>query len=187
VAKTPSQKLFTLIKSLSSSERRYFKISVNPTGDKHNKYAQLFDLIRAQKVFDDGALQLEIYGHKQTETRKFSELKNYLYNQVLKSLQNFDEKTSVEYRVKNYLMNVKVLFKRSLFADCQEELEKAKKLAEKYELFDVGLKILSLEKEIAYARMDIRFLDENSEQIAEKEAELLANRTLELFCAKVRA
>ena len=180
MAKTPSQKLFTLIKSLSSSERRYFKISVNPTGDKHNKYAQLFDLIRAQKVFDDAALQLEIYGHKQTETRKFSELKNYLYHQILKSLQNFDEKTSVEYRVKNYLMNVKVLFKRSLFSDCREELEKAKKIAEKYELFDVSLKILNLEKEIAYAQADIRFLDENLEIIVKKEKEILKNRTLEI-------
>lgn len=180
MAKTPSQKLFSLIKSLTSSERRYFKIAVNPTGDRDNKYAKLFDLIRAQNEFDDSALQLEIYGHKQTETRKFSELKNYLYHQILKSLQSFDEKTSVEYRVKNYLMNVKVLFKRSLFSDCVEELEKAKKLADKYELFDVSLKILNLEKEIAYARTDIRYLDENLAQIAEKETNLLANRNLEI-------
>ena len=129
MAKTASKKLFNIIKSLSGSERRYFKISVNPTGDKGNKYSQLFDSILKQEEFDDEALQYQIYGHKQTETRKFSELKNYLFVQILKSLQGFDEKSSVDYKVKNHLMNMKVLFKRSLYNDCTEELEKAKKLA----------------------------------------------------------
>lgn len=178
MAKTASKKLFNIIRSLTGSERRYFKISVNPTGDKGNKYSQLFDSILAQEEFDDEALQYQIYGHKQSETRKFSELKNYLFNQILKSLQGFDEKTSIEYKIKNHMMNVKVLFKRSLFTDCTEELEKAKKLAEKYELFSSGLEILKREKEIAYAKADIAFLDKNLISIIKKEKELLTNQAL---------
>ena len=49
--KTPSNKLFNLINSLSGSEKRYFKLFVNKnqTG-KDNKYILLFDAVDAQKA-----------------------------------------------------------------------------------------------------------------------------------------
>ena len=43
--KTPSTKLFNLVKSLSGSEKRYFKIFVGKQGHKGNKYLLLFDAI----------------------------------------------------------------------------------------------------------------------------------------------
>jgi len=173
MAKTPSKKLFNLVKSLSGSERRYFKLAVNPTGDRNNKYTQLFDGVWDQESFDDAFLQSLVYGDKPVETRKFSELKNYLYSQVLKSLQGYDSNSSVVYKVRNYMLNVKVLFKRSLFSDCWEELNKAKKLAIQYELYTEQLEILGWQKELAYARTDISYLDKNLEIISNQELKCL--------------
>ena len=173
MAKTPSKKLFRLVKSLLGSERRYFKLAVNPAGDKSNKYTTLFDGIWEQEEFNDSVLQSLVYGNEPIESRKYSELKNYLYGQILKSLQGYDTNASVIYKVRNYLLNVKVLFKRSLFADCQEELKKAEKLANQYELFAEQLEILSWKKELAYSRTDITFLDKNLDLIAEKEIHFL--------------
>jgi len=99
--KTPSNKLFNLVNSLTGSEKRYFKLFVNKnqTG-KHNKYILLFDAIDAQEIYDDEALRKIVYSNQPIQSRKFSELKNYLYELILKSLQGYDEKTSVEYKLK---------------------------------------------------------------------------------------
>ena len=83
MAKTPSNKLFHLVKSLSGSEKRYFKLFVSAKENGNNKYEQLFDAIDTQAEFNDDALRLTIYGDEPIETRKFSELKAYLYDLIL--------------------------------------------------------------------------------------------------------
>jgi len=118
-------------------------------------------------------LQNLVYGNKPLSTRKFSELKNYLYGQILKSLQGYDFNSSVVYKVRNYMLNVKVLFKRSLFSDCWEELNKAQKLAIQYELYTEQLEILGWQKELAYARTDISYLDNNLDRISNEELKCL--------------
>ena len=94
--KTPSIKLFHLIKSLTGSEKRYFKLFVRDTGGKTSKYIQLFEAIEKQEVFDDEALRSLVYSTEHIQSRKYSELKAYLYELILKSLQSYDEKTSID-------------------------------------------------------------------------------------------
>ena len=167
--KTPSNKLFRLIKSLSGSEKRYFKIFANTKGGKTNKYIQLFDAVDKQEIFDEENLKMLIYGDNPIESRKYSELKAYLYELILKSLQGFDEKTSVDFRLKSMLQSVRVLFKRSHFEDCKEILKKTKKLAFQYEQFNTVIDILNWEKNIASAETDISFLDKELARINEEE------------------
>jgi len=169
MSKTPSRKLFDLVKSLSSAERRYFKIFINSKDASTNKYVRLFDAIDAMTAFDEEVLQKKVYGDETVETRKYSELKAYLYDLVLKSLQFFDEKSSVDYRLKNMLLGVRTLFKRSHFDDCNDLLKKAKKIALYFEDFNTLTEILEWEKRIAYAQTDITFLDREQERIAEEE------------------
>lgn len=170
--KTPSNKLFNLVKSLSGSEKRYFKIFVNGQGDKDNKYLQLFDAIDEQEAFDDEALMGIVYGGEPVQSRKYSELKAYLYGLILKSLQAYDEKSSVGHRLKSMLQGVRVLFRRSLFDDCKDHLAKARKLAYRYEQFNAALEALEWEKKIAYAETDIDFLDKELGRIAGEEKEV---------------
>lgn len=171
--KTPSSKLFQLVKSMTGSEKRYFKVFVGSNGGKSSKYLRLFDAIEAQENFDDEALKNAVYQGEPVQSRKYSELKAYLYDLLLKSLQSYDEKTSVDYKLRHLMQSIRVLFRRSLFTDCLDLLAKARKVADKYEQFITLLDILWWEKQIAYARTDIDFLDEELQRIDQEEKQLL--------------
>lgn len=167
MAKTPSNRLFVLVKSLSSSEKRYFRVYAQE--DKDSKYMQLFDAIDKQDTFDDYALCEQVYGNAAPESRKYSELKSYLYENVLRGLQLYEEKRSVDFQIKSLLQRVRVLYRRSLFEDCYYLLEKAAKLARAYEFFEPLLEILDWDKRIAYARSDIDYLNSKIDQLAAEE------------------
>ncbi len=174
MSKTPSIKLFNLIKSLSGSEKRYFKLFARTnSGDKSSKYLQLFDAIDQQNEYDDEALIKNIYAGEKIQSRKYSELKAYLYELLLKALQGYDENSSIDFRLKRMLQSVQVLYRRSHYDDAIELLQKAKKTAATYEAFDYGLEILHWEKQVAYAKSDIPFLDQNLSEIEKDEATCL--------------
>jgi hypothetical protein len=161
--KKPSDKLFHLIKSLSGSEKRYFRIQANKK-EGSNKYLELFDAIDQQDYFDDAALQRLIYGEK-PQTKKYSELKNYLFEQILLALQGFDHQSSIDFRLKNYLLNIRVLYKRSHFQAALEQVKKVKRYARQYEHFLAELEGLRWEKAILYAQTDIAGLDRKMQNI----------------------
>ncbi len=171
--KTPSLKLFNLIKSLSGSEKRYFKLfATGNRADKSSKYLLLFDAIDAQEVFDDEALKNIIYKKEAILSRKYSELKSYLYDLILTALQGYDEKSSIDFKIKGMLQSVRVLYKRSHHEDCKELLPKIKKLAYKYESFPSILEVLNWERQV-YAQMDITFLNAQLERIDQEERECM--------------
>jgi len=167
--KTPSDRLFRLIKSLSATEKRYFKVFIGVAGTKENKYAALFDALDAQVEFDDDAPRLLVYGEEPMQSRKYSELKAYLYELILKSLQAYDENTSVDYRLKGLLQSVRALHRRAHFDDCLAILAKADRLAQEYERFAAQLEVLHWEKQVAYTRGDIAGLDKRLTEIAREE------------------
>lgn len=168
--KTPSLKLFNLIKSLSGSEKRYFKLfATGNRSDKSSKYLVLFEAIDAQESFDDEALKMKVYRGEEIHSRKYSELKSYLYDLILTALQGYDEKSSVDFKIKGMLQSVRVLYKRSHYEDCRELLPKVKKLAYKYESFPNILEVLTWERKVAYAQMDISFLNSDLVRIDQEE------------------
>lgn len=167
--KTPSSRLFDLIKSLSGSEKRYFKLAAKADGQ--SKYLRLFEAIEQQEVFDDVALQKKVYGKEKIQSRKYSELKAYLYDLLLRHLQQYDESTSVDYQLKRQLLGVRSLYRRLHFKDCALLLRKIKKQAKHYERFEVLLEVLGWEKQLAYARADVDYLNaELSTLLAEEQA-----------------
>ena len=170
MSKTPSNKLYKLVKSLSAAERRYFKVIANKKGDASNKYLLLFDAILHQNEFDDEVLMEKIYKGAEVKSRKFSELKGYLFDVILKTLQSYDEKSSVYNKISNLMHNVDVLFKRGHMKLCKEELKKAKKLALLYEEFTTLYEILKWEKWIAHTMIDVDFLQEELSRIAAEES-----------------
>lgn len=175
MAKTPSARLFNLVKSLSGSEKRYFKLLTKKDGD--SKYLRLFEAIEKQAEFDDLALKETVYGTDEVKGKKYSELKSYLYDLILRYLQQFDEQNSIDYQLKNLLLSVRSMFRRFMFNDCKYLLTKAKKQAVRYEKFSIILEILHWEKELAYARSDIDYFAKKLELIQEEEEECLAKMT----------
>ncbi len=164
-----------MVKSLTSAERRYFKLFISNKDTNNSKYVQLFDAIVASSSFDDEQLTKVVYGKEPIETRKYSELKSYLYELVIRSLQSFDEKTSVDYRLKNQLLGVRALFKRSQFEDCKAILAKVKKTATEYEDFKTLVEVLDWEKKIAYTETNFNFLATEIKHISFEEQKYLEN------------
>jgi hypothetical protein len=173
MSKTPSDKLFQLIKSLSASEKRYFKIFIGGKTDQDSKYIQLFDAIDQANAFNDELLQTKIYKSQPSEGKKYPELKAYLYEHILKSLQSYDEQHSVDYRLNILLQSVSVLYKRGLYDNCLELMHKARRLATQYEDFGTLLDLIKWEKQIAYTRMDVDFLQKKLEHLHYEESQLL--------------
>ncbi len=169
MAKTSSDKLYKLIQTLSPAEKRYFRLFVRGKTARDSKYLQLFEGMAAMTALDEEVLKSSVYKGQTIEGKKYSELKAYLYDLLLKSLQSFDEQHSVEYRLNQLLQGVNVLFKRGHYEECRELLYKAEKLADQYEYFGHQLEIVSWEKHLAYTQMDVDFLHKNLEQLQYRE------------------
>ncbi|MFN0037116.1 MAG: hypothetical protein ACKVUS_18830 [Saprospiraceae bacterium] len=173
MSKIPSDKLHRLVRSLSPTEKRYFRIFVKGKPGVDTKYTQLFEALAAAEVFDEEKWKKKIYKSQDAGSKRYSELKAYLYELVLKCLQNFDELHSTHQRLNQLLQSVAALFKRGLYPDCRELLNKARKIAKQHESFVHLLEIVRWEKQLAYTRMDIDFLHKNLERLQDEEARAL--------------
>jgi len=170
MSKTPSDKLHRLIRSMTPTEKRYFKIFINGKPGVDTKYIQLFEAMASDDVFEEEIWKQKIYKSEDAEIKKYSVLKGYLYELVLKSLQNFDETHSIQQRLDQLLHSVVVLFKRGHYADCRDLLAKARKLARQYEHFAHQIEIVRWQKQLAYTQMDIDFLHKNLDRLQDEEA-----------------
>jgi hypothetical protein len=147
MSKQSSDHLFRLIRSLTKTEKRYFKIfaSRHTIGDK-NEYVNLFDAIDRQEVYDESALLTlfrdSTFGHSPAIA------KNRLYETVLKSLHAFHADSSVDVELQRLIHYTEILFKKSLYDECQRTLNRARKLASKYEKHFVLMEIQKWEKKI---------------------------------------
>ena len=143
MSKTRSDALFTLIKSMTKSEKRYFKLSQN--GVDGAKYLRLFAHIDAAADFDESRiLSLE----PDFDPARFSSLKAHLYGRVLKSLRDFALKSVPEMEVRAMIDEARVLLHKGLYTQCRKHLDKAEKRAETVEGFELILEILRWKKQL---------------------------------------
>ncbi len=142
-----SEHLFQLIRSLSSHEKRYFKLyaSRHTIGDENN-YVRLFDAIDAQEEYDEPSLLKQF--KKEAFINQFSIAKARLYNAILRSLDAYHADSSVNSQLKRQLHFAEILFRKTLYGQCSRVLQSAKKLAQKYEKYSSLLEISRMEKEL---------------------------------------
>lgn len=126
-----SEALFVLIKSMSSSEKRYFRLFCTRESSGAN-YLSLFDAMDAQQEYDERQLKNTLKG--KTFVRQLHVTKNYLHKLILKSLRNFHADLTRDAALKNRLQNVEILYHKELYEHAESELRKAREQAEKYEL-----------------------------------------------------
>ena len=140
--------LFTLIKSLERTEKRYFKVySSRHVIGEENAYVKLFDAIEGQKVYDEEALR------KQHQFHNFRSMKNRLYNTVLRAMQDYHSGINIE--VRNELNQIEILYNKSLFPHCLKLIHKVKENCRKFELFELILEALKWEYRVAIKEYDI--------------------------------
>ena len=88
--------LLTLIKSLTKSEKRYFKLFIakNSIGESSN-YIKLFDLIEKAGSVEKQIIQ-KLYQDEDFMGNQFRVYKYLLYRQILKSLSAYHAERSVD-------------------------------------------------------------------------------------------
>lgn len=124
-----STQLFELIKSLTSSEKRYFRISCNLQSGEKN-YLNLFEYLDQQEVYDEQVIKQKF--KTEVFTKSLHVTKNYLYQLILKSLRAFHAQNYVEQRIGDHITNMLILEGRGLYHQARQALSKAQKMAKKY-------------------------------------------------------
>ncbi len=138
----PSHDLFDLIKSLSRSEKRYFKIYAGKSSSEQN-YLKVFGAIDKMDQYDEKIL-IQSLGSSSL-ARQLPVLKNYLYKLILKSLRNYGADKSIDFQIKEMIMNSQLLMERGLNEQSHKQLEKASKLAREQERYEYMAEIGALE------------------------------------------
>ncbi len=143
-----SNQLHELIKALSPSEKRYFRIYAqrHQTSDK-TSYVALFDLIDAQESYDEE--QVKKKSSAKSVVKFTSIAKNRLYNQVLKSLDAYHSGKSAADEVNRQIHYAEILYQKALYLQCERLLHSAGKTAEKFEYLPGLLQVLKWQKRLA--------------------------------------
>ena len=141
--------LFSLIKSMSKSEKRHFKVYANRhIRGEQNQYIVLFDVLNNMKAYDKTlameAVAMEKRGTK--EAKNFSAIKRYLMDVLLTSLSVYKRTQSIEGQLKEQISHIKILLERAIYKEADKLIQKAKKQAEKYQYLHHLDDLLRLEK-----------------------------------------
>jgi len=145
--KTVSDDLFRLVKSLTGSEKGFFKkfASRNTPGEKNN-YIILFDAVDSMETYDEVFLREKL--KKTTFLSQLPVYKNYLFNLILKSMQSYTAYETIDSKISELIQNAKTLEKKLLKKEALKLLKKAKAIAIKYENSKALLEILECERSI---------------------------------------
>ena len=136
-----------LIKSLTKSEKRYFKLlSSRHTIGEENNYILLFDFIEKQVDYDEEILFKTFKG--EAFLNKFSITKKRLYDHILSALDSFHATSSVDAQIFKMLHSSDILYTKSLYDQCRTILRSAEKLAEKNNRFNLLLEISKKQKRL---------------------------------------
>ncbi|MCO6481152.1 MAG: hypothetical protein J5I62_00015 [Flavobacteriales bacterium] len=141
----PSNELFDLIKSLTKSEKRFFKLhSSLQSGEKN--YLRIFDAVDRQKEYDEEAIKKQFA--KETFVRHFPSEKNHLYKLILKALRAFHAESSITGVLKQHINNIEILFGKALYEEANKVLVRAKRIAREHERFYLWFELLAWEKNL---------------------------------------
>ena len=133
--------LFTLIKSLSQGEKAFFIKSI-PQATKKNEstdYLTLFYALDKLEEYDEDKLRERLKDY--AFIKHLSVVKNYLFNLILKYLKSFHDGSSVKSELFEVLQDADILMKKAFYKESYRVLQKAEKIAEKYEFFTFLLEI----------------------------------------------
>ncbi|HVK37738.1 MAG TPA: hypothetical protein VNA88_04340 [Candidatus Kapabacteria bacterium] len=159
--KSPTD-LFDLIKSMTKSEKRYFKLYASKHVKGTGNCVRLFDAIDGQESYDETDIRRRF--RKERFVRQLPVQKNYLYDLILRSLRAFHSARTVEMRIKEMLHDVEVLFSKGLYDQCSELLARCRQAGARDESYDLLLATLSWEIRLAYSQSNVERLHELAEE-----------------------
>ncbi|MFP2994932.1 hypothetical protein ABN763_03430 [Spongiivirga sp. MCCC 1A20706] len=178
--------LFTLIKSLSKSEKRQFKLYVNRLGmNADAKFLALFNLLEKLKQYDEK----QILDSGIVKKQQLSNLKAHLYKQVLISLRLNPVHQNIRSQLREQLDFASILYHKGLYKQSLKMLDRAKTAALEHEEKNIAYEIVELEKVIE-SQYITRSMSNRAEELVEQAKTLsrqnvltsrLSNVSLQLY------
>ena len=139
----PKDNLFLLIKSLTKSEKRQFKLFVGRMGsNSDSKFLNLFYLMDKSERYDEAAILKKGIVTKQ----QLSNLKAHLYKQILISLRLNPVHKNARVQIREQLDYATILYQKGLYRQSLKLLEKVKATALRQEEKYVACEIVEFEK-----------------------------------------
>lgn len=135
--------VFELIKSLSKSEKRSFKLYAGRMeGCADSNYIRLFDAMdRADSYNETDILSLSAIPQKQ-----LANTKAHLYKQILLSIRSTSAKSNADIALREQIDFARILYSKGLYQQSIRVLGKAKEKAYELEQLTIALEIVEFEK-----------------------------------------
>lgn len=138
-----SDDVFFLIQSLTSAEKRYFKVfsSMHVIGEQNN-YVRLFDAMNQMQEYDEEHVKEVFRGERFIE--HLSSEKVHLNRLILRSLRAFRDGKTIGRQLTTMVEEAEILTEKRLYRQALKILRKAERIARQHEDFSMLIKILNL-------------------------------------------
>lgn len=191
ITKDQKDNLFSLVKSLTKSEKRQFKLYVGRLGvNSDSKFLKLFNLLDKAKSYNEA----EIIKSGIVKKKQLANVKAHLYKQVLISLKLSPSHQNIRLQIREQLDFASILYHKGLYKQSLKILDKAKELAIVNEEKNVAFEIVELEK-IIEAQYITRSISSRADELAIQAKNLssqnviaskLSNLSLQLYSTILR-
>jgi len=178
--------LFVLVKSLSKSEKRQFKLYAGRLGGNSEKnFMALFSVLDKLEDFDEKQILLKTNIKKQ----QLSNSKAHLYRQILVSLKLNPFHQNTKMQIREQLDFATILYNKGLHKQSLKVLDKAKNVALANEEHNLAYEIVELEK-IVESQYITRSMSTRADDLVTQSKELsertvllskLSNLSLQLY------
>jgi hypothetical protein len=186
MTKDQKDNLFLLIKSLTKSEKRQFKLYVGRLDvNTDSKFLNLFTVLDKLKIYDEQIILKSGIVKKQ----QLANVKAHLYKQILISLKLNPSHQNIRYQIREQLDFASILYHKGLYKQSLKLLDKAKEVAIQNEEKNMAFEIVELEK-IIESQYITRSISSRADELTIQAKELsaanviaskLSNLSLQLY------
>ncbi len=186
MTKEQKDNLFLLVKSLTKSEKRQFKLYVGRLGvNSDSKFLNLFNLLDKASLYDENIILKSGIVKKQ----QLANVKAHLYKQILISLKLNPSHQNIRSQIREQLDFASILYHKGLYKQSLKILDKAKEVAISNEEKNLAFEIVELEK-IIETQYITRSINSRADQLTLQAKELselnviaskLSNLSLQLY------
>ena len=145
MTKDQKDNLFLLVKSLTKSEKRQFKLYVGRLGvNTDSKFLGVFNILDKMDVYDE----VVILKSSNVKKQQLANVKAHLYKQILISLKLNPSHQNIRSQIREQLDFASILYHKGLYKQSLKILDKAKEVAILNEEKNLAYEIVELEKVI---------------------------------------
>lgn len=192
MANQPNDYLYQLIKSLTKSEKRGFKIYATRTSSADAKFIQLFDALDKADGYDEEVVLKKVKG---LQKKQLSNLKAHLYKQILVSLRLITINHSIDIELREQIDYARILYNKGLYKQSLKVLDKTKTVAQQNHRIVLLYDVLIFEKIIESQYITRSLRNRADELIEQAETTLeslsrynvLSNLALRLYGIYIKA